>query len=309
MPDAPADALSGRDALSYYEENAAKEVERWAEGDTSLLSKALRVASRPFEWAAERPEAEDVMEKVNEAIASFLDTLSDASAWTYHEDRVLERARDEEGIADADTLADLRPAPMSDLDDLAKTYFTENAVLSAIEGGGTGLGGVALLAADVPMLFTINLRVIQQIAASYGFRFDGPEARPLVLRIFSAAAADTPEARRDALAEMRAAGTAFAEGNDPNAPTSAGDVGLTEGAGAAEGSSSGEASEGTATEENQSRVMVNELARNVAARQMAQLVPLAGAATGAGMNYWFTHETAKTAYMLCRALFLERKHQ
>ena len=138
------------------------------------------------------------------------------------------------------------------------------------------------------MLFTINLRLIQQIGASYGFRFGGPEARPLVLRIFSAAIADTPEARQDALGELRAAGAAIARGNAPTSSSSAGNAGMSGETGSASSSgtaSSGEAaSDGTSTEENQSRVLVNEIARDMAAREMAQLIPLAGAATGAGLN-------------------------
>ena len=294
MPAPGFDVLPDSNAFDAYEENAAKEIQRWAEGETPMLSKALRILSKPLDWAAERSATEGTMKEINERIVSVLDTLSDASTWTYDEEGVLERAREETDLAGAASLADLRSAPMSDLDDLARTYFTENAVLSALEGGGTGLGGVALLAADVPMLFTINLRLIQQVAASYGFRFDSPEARPLVLRIFSAAVADTPEARGEALDELRAA----AREEALHAP-SHGEVGV--------GDASAE--DGAETTENQSRVLVNEIARNVAAREMAQLIPLAGAATGAGLNYWFTTATAETAYMLSRALFLERKRR
>lgn len=288
-------ALSESNAFAPYEKNAALEVKRWADGDTSMLSKALRLVARPLDWAAERSATEDVMKEINERIVGFLDTLSDASTWTYDEEHVLERARDEHALGAA-SLTDLRSAPMDQLDALARSYFSENAVLSAIEGGGTGLGGVALLAADVPMLFTINLRLIQQVAASYGFRLGGPEARPLVLRTFSAAVADTPEARQEALRELRTAGVAIAQGRAP-AELDAAKVGLSKAS-----------SEGTETTENQSRVLANEIARNVAAREMAQLIPLAGAATGAGLNYWFTTATAETAYMLSRALFLEYKH-
>ena len=290
------DAFPKSDVFTLYEENAADEIELWAEGDASALSKALRLVAQPLDWAAEQPVTEDAMKKINERIADVLDALSEASTWTYDEKGVLERARDDHDL-DAASLADLRAAPMDVLDDLARSYFAENAVLSAIEGGGTGLGGVAFLAADVPMLFTINLRLIQQIAAAYGFRFGGPEARPLVLRIFSAAAADTPEARQEALQELRTAGVAVSEGRAP-ADLKAAEVGLSE-----------SSSEGTETTENQSRVLANELARNIAAREMAQLIPLAGAATGAGMNYWFTTATAQTAYMLSRTLYLEHKRQ
>jgi hypothetical protein len=39
------------------------------------------------------------------------------------------------------------------------------------------------------------------------------------------------------------------------------------------------------------------------------MIPIAGAAVGAGINYWFTTETAETAFMLMRALYLERKER
>jgi uncharacterized protein (DUF697 family) len=294
---APHTILPESDAFTPYENNAVHEVTSWAKGDASALSKVLRIAARPLDWVAEQPVAEDTMEAINERIVDFFDTLSDASTWTYDEDEVLDRAREDLDLSAA-SLAELRTKPMTDLDDLAHTYFTENAILSVIEGGGTGLGGAVLLTADVPLLFTINLRLIQQIAASYGFRFDSPEARPLVLRIFSAATADTPEARQEALQELRAAGAAIAKGKAPTASSRADNVGVSE-----------SSSEGTQTTENQGRALANEIARNVATRQMAQMIPLAGAAAGAGMNYWFTMATAETAYMLSRALFLERKRQ
>jgi uncharacterized protein (DUF697 family) len=298
MP-APAhdDVLAESEAFDAYEENAAKEIRRWADGDPSALSKALRLLSKPLDWAAERSATESAMKEVNERIVAVLDSLSEASTWTYDPEHVLGRARDDIDLADTASLADLRAAPMPRLDELARTFFTENTILSALEGGGTGLGGVALLAADVPILFTINLRLIQQVAASYGFRFGGPRARPLVLRVFSAAVADTPEARQEALRELRAAGKAAARGEAPG--TDRDDIGVA--------AASSEGTEGTDTTENQSRVLINEIARNIAAREMAQLIPLAGAATGAGLNYWFTSATAETAYMLSRALFLEHR--
>jgi len=39
------------------------------------------------------------------------------------------------------------------------------------------------------------------------------------------------------------------------------------------------------------------------------MIPIAGAAIGAGINYWFTTETAETAFMLFRALYIERKER
>ena len=52
-----------------------------------------------------------------------------------------------------------------------------------------------------------------------------------------------------------------------------------------------------------------EIAKNLGAQKLAQMIPIAGAAVGAGVNYWFTDQTAQAAVMLSRALYLERKER
>jgi hypothetical protein len=61
---------------------------------------------------------------------------------------------------------------------LARGHFTSNAILAAVEGGGCRAGRGLLIAADIPLLFGINLRLIQQIGASYGFPLHGPAIPP-----------------------------------------------------------------------------------------------------------------------------------
>jgi len=166
----------------------------------------------------------------------------------------------------------------------AKGFFSENAVLAAVEGGGTGLGGAVLIAADIPLLFGINLRLIQQIGASYGFDVSSPAYSPLVLAIFNVAASSSRASKSQALREITVAAAAIAQD------------------GAYKGRVSG-------TFQDQNRHLPREIAKNIAGRKVAQLIPIAGAAIGAGINYWFTTETAETAFMLFRALYIERKER
>ena len=63
------------------------------------------------------------------------------------------------------------------------------------------------------------------------------------------------------------------------------------------------------TFQDQNRHLPREIAKNIVGRKLGQAIPIAGAAVGAGINYWFTSETAETSYMLFRALFLERKER
>lgn len=269
--------------LNDYERKAQREIEKWHRGESHFLLQALDLAMKPFDWVVEQVIPEDFIDQVDAAIGQFLAYLSDASEWTYEEKDVLKRAEKLE--VEADSIFALRDAPLETLDELARGHFDENAIIAAIEGGGTGLGGAIFIAADIPLLFTINFRLIQQIGASYGFSMRGPEFRPLVLSIYNVAASGTKKAKNDALREMTVAAASFAGDTDYR----------------------GRRVSGTFQEQN--RHLPRELAKNLIGRKLAQMIPIAGAAVGAGVNYWFTTQTAETSFMLFRALYLERKER
>ncbi len=268
--------------LTEYERKARREIEDWLGGDASLVAQALNWAMQPMDWVVRRIAGDELIEQADEAITQFLSVLNDASEWTYDAAQLLADAR-RAGIG-IEKAEDLREVELEKLDVLARSYTTENALLAAVEGGGTGLGGAVLIAADIPLLFTINLRLIQQIGAAYGFPMRGPGYRPLVLSIFNVAASGSREARSDAMREVSVAGAALARDTEYRGRVS-----------------------GVFREQN--RHLPREIAKNIVGRKLAQAIPIAGAAVGAGINYWFTTETAETAYMLLRALYLERKER
>ncbi|MEX0598996.1 MAG: EcsC family protein [Rhodothermales bacterium] len=266
--------------LSDYEKNARLEIEKWQRGDGTVLSQAMNWAMKPLDWVVERTVPPEVIDRASEAVSQFLSFLNDASEWTYDADDVLSAAAKRD--VDVSSAEDLRDVPLEKLDPIARSHFTQNAILAAIEGGGTGLGGAFLIAADIPLLFTINFRLIQQIGASYGFPMRGPAFRPLVLSIYNVAASGSRDAKSDALREISVAAAAFAHEQEYRGRV-----------------------KGTFRDQN--RHLPREIAKNVIERKVGQTIPVAGAAVGAGINYWFTNETAQAAYMLFRGLYLERK--
>ena len=268
--------------LTPQEKAIRREIEEWQHADGSVLTQALNWAMRPVDWAVDRVAPPDMVDNVSERVGQFLSVLSDASEWTYEFDDVISGAR-ERGL-NVSTVSELREESIEDLDPLARSLFTQNTVLAAIEGGGTGIGGAALIAADIPLLFTINFRLIQQIGAAYGFPMRGPQFRPLVLSIFNVAASDGPEARNEALREVSVAAASFANGRDYKGRVSG-------------------------TFRDQNRHLPREIAKALVGRKIGQTIPLAGAAIGAGVNYWFTQETAQAAFMCSRALYLEWKER
>ena len=267
--------------LTEYERTAQREVERWERGET-FLQQALGFAMRPVDWAFDQFVPESVTDALTDALTQALSTLNDASAWAYDEADVLAKAA-EVGL-DVGAVGELRDRPLESLDALARQYASQNAMLAALSGGGAGLGGALLVAADIPVLFTVNFRLIQQIAAAYGFPLKGPGYTPLVVSIFNVAASGSREAKSDALRELAVAAAAIDGGGYR-----------------------GRKAQGTLRE--QLGHVPREIAKSLGAQKLAQLIPVAGAAVGAGVNYWFTDQTAQAAVMLCRALYLERKER
>lgn len=268
--------------LTEHERSVQKEIERWQHGDESLIAQALNWAMSPMDWVVERVVPEDLVDQADKAVLQFLSLLNDASTWTYEPKEVLRVARSK-GI-EADDITELRDHDLKTLDSIAKTYVSENAILAAVEGGGTGLGGAVMMAADIPLLFGINLRLIQQIGAAYGFDVSTPAFSPLVLSIFNVAASGSRESKNQALREITVAAAALAQVSEYRGRVSG-------------------------TFRDQNRHLLREIAKNIGGRKIAQMIPIAGAAIGAGINYWFTTETAESAFMLFRALYIERKER
>lgn len=268
--------------LTAYEKDVRREIEKWQRGEASVFKQAFNWMMRPVDWVVERAVPPDLVDQAGEAVETFLSFLSDASHWSIDSDDLMEKAR-ERGL-DVEAVEDLRDEPMEQLDTLARSYFNENTLLAAIEGGGTGLGGAVLIAADIPLLFTINFRLIQQIGAAYGFPMRSPQYRPIILSIYNVAASEEREAKAAALREISVAAAALANNLEYKGRV-------------------------TGTFRDQNRHVPREIAKSLVGRKLLQAIPLAGAAVGAGINYWFTSETAQAAYMVFRALFLEYKER
>ena len=266
--------------LSQYEKEAHREIENWQRSEGSVLAQAMNWAMKPLDWAVERILPAQMVEQAGEAVSGFLSLLNDASEWTYDAADILKQAA-AAGI-EAGRVEMLRDAPLERIDPIARSQCTPNAIFAAIEGGGAGLGGAVLIIADIPLLFTLNFRLIQQIGTSYGFPMRGPSFRPIVLSIYNVAASGSRDAKHDACREISVAAAAFAHDQPYKGRV-----------------------KGVFRDQN--RHLPREIGKNLLGRKIGQAIPVAGAAVGAGINYWFTTETAEAAYMLFRALHLERR--
>ncbi len=269
--------------LTEYERTAQREIDRWERGET-LLQQALGFAMKPVDWAFDQFVPESVTDALTDALTQALSTLNDAERLDLRR-----RRRDRQGGRSG--RRGRRPSPSSATGRSTSSTRSpsstrpQNSVLAALSGGGAGLGGALLLAADIPVLFTVNFRLIQQIAAAYGFPLQGPGLH----------APRGGHLQRGRLGQPRGqVATRCASWRSRRRPSTAAATG---------------GARRRARCASSSGHVPREIAKNLGAQKLAQMIPIAGAAVGAGVNYWFTDQTAQAAVMLCRALYLERKER
>lgn len=269
--------------LSEYERKAIDEIEKYfKQPDDGALGRISRVLFRPVELLTERVVPDALLEGVGDTVETALKGITSLSDKTVTPGQVLTEAR-RLGIP-ASTIGDLRALDLQPLDQLSRSVASQNQLIALIEGAGCGLGGVALLAADVPLLFGIAFRVVRLVGCAYGVEpTPGPEG-VIAFKIFELAAGGTRD-RYGSLLELEALQDEL------------------------DGLDAQERAEKTVVLSGlfASREVVKAITLRLMRSKLAQLIPLAGAAVGAGFNYLFVADVAECARQVYRRRFLSEK--
>ncbi|RDU35367.1 EcsC family protein [Neobacillus piezotolerans] len=77
--------------------------------------------------------------------------------------------------------------PLAAMDDEARKKINVFQKTAMIEGAGTGAGGILLGLADFPLLLTIKMKFLFEIASVYGFNTEEYEERLFILHVFQLA--------------------------------------------------------------------------------------------------------------------------
>jgi hypothetical protein len=86
-----------------------------------------------------------------------------------------------------ETIEDMKLLSIEQLQYIAQQQIARHRLYSFTQGGMTGLGGTIGLAADIPGIVVINLRVVQLIAMTYGIEINTPFEMMTALKVFNIA--------------------------------------------------------------------------------------------------------------------------
>jgi len=273
--------------LNPYEQRALREIEEWETAKPGLMTRTIDAIGRPVNVIIEKvpPPLRGTAEK---AVMGFMELLRDISYWTYSEKNIISKGK-RHGLR-VEAVTHLADQDLEKLDRLARRHFPSAKIIAALEGAGCGMGGLALIAADIPVLMGIIFRSIQQIGTCYGFSMQDPSMLPVVMAIYNAGSSDSAAVKSAVLADMQVA-----------AATMAGKSAYLKVA----------AKSRTAMAirfiERSAASLPSQIAANISKRKLGQLIPVVGAVVGAGFNYWLMGSTLTAAYMIFRKMHLERR--
>lgn len=269
--------------LSSYEKKAQEEVEAYfRSAEDGLLGRVSKTFFKPVEVFAERLVPDAVLEVAGNGVEAALKGIHAVSDRTLDVDAVLREAR--KHVEVVDSLADLRRQDLRVCDKVAEEVASRHGLVAALEGAGCGAGGLALLAADIPLLFGVAMRVVRQLGAAYGVDPFAPGEGVIALKVFELACGGT----RDRYAELLQLDALKDEldGLEPQKRAEKAAVLATM---------------------IVSREFVKRVVSMLVSRKLLQTVPIVGAAVGAGFNYLFVSDVAETARQVHRRRHLTDK--
>lgn len=272
-----------------------KEIEQWEREKPKPLLKELlekaKKAKADLLSAAAKVKAsgkkltekleEKVISAVAKAIEGFIEMGLDVSQLTIADKGILKKLQEKD--PSISNFKKVKKADIEILDQVAKSYITENEIVSALEGAGTGLGGFTLILLDIPVLLSIHLRLISQIGRCYGYDVRKIEERGFILKILQLGySLDSDLAKKAALVELTKAMKLISKG---------------------------------ATWRQLEKIIfikgireyANKLGIKITKKKLAQIIPILSSALGAGINYKLTIDVGKAAYMEYRKRFLLEK--
>ncbi|MEK4662135.1 EcsC family protein [Priestia sp. FSL H7-0729] len=80
--------------------------------------------------------------------------------------------------------------PLQVLDQVADNITESRTKFAAAQGAATGFGGIVTIAADIPMVMGLSLKVLQEMAICYGYDPDEPLERIFIVKCLQFSSAD-----------------------------------------------------------------------------------------------------------------------
>lgn len=156
------------------------EIQEWCQASRTARKGLLARIGQSLEGAY-RKVPESVRDALTHAISQALQTMQNSAAWMVSKDSVYEQLRGRLGPFDGS--ATLLRMPIRSLDRVALDYMSHARTGVTIEGAAAGVSGLIGLVADIPFLYCMLFKMIQELALCYGFPIKPPQERAHMMKV------------------------------------------------------------------------------------------------------------------------------
>ncbi|MDQ7823981.1 MAG: EcsC family protein [Candidatus Eremiobacteraeota bacterium] len=265
------------DFLDDDEKKAYGEIQQWEERPPSQLS-LMKSLTVPLINEA-RKLSPDLADKVAAAVKEALTSLRDYAGMTVIPDSIENKIK---------AIACSMPAsgdgaelytPLACFDRAARECILFNTAFATVEGVMSGALGITGMLIDIPMLYTMLFRVIQETGLCFGYFINSPEEKLYVMKILELGHTPEDSARKEAIGELYTLHKAISGGVSLNTLKAKGAI--------------------TGFE-----AVSEKIAAAFSRRRLRNIFMLAGGILGGAANFALTRQVADAAFHTYRRRFI-----
>lgn len=263
---------SWADYLNPDEKSILKEVEEWMSTRPGMVGRLFGLAGKPLDYAFSKiPQS--IQDAINKAVLTALTTMRDGTAGLVSRKKIYGRIEDLAGPLKG--AGGLLRVNVRLIDRVARDLMTTNTNLCTAEGAVAGAAGLPGLAADIPALYGLLFKQIQEVATCYAFSVKPPRERDYILKILDIGHHLSCDKKKSGMAELESSQDMIRKG----IPV-----------------------------QDMERYAVNTMAKQFATalmrRKLAQSAFVVGSLVGAGVNRMMATDVGEVAFMAYRRRFL-----
>ncbi len=267
---------------SEYENNALKEIHVWKDPELGWFDHTMRAIDWPLNEAGDAVMATPGLAWViQKTLTGILSVANDLAQRSVRPQAVFRRYRDLGHRVYAHT--DVIKLDLEDVDKTIGWLAMKYKGIALLEGAVTGAPGLPGIPPDIIALITLNLRAIGEYATYCGFDVSSQGERLFAMHVLALASSPRDAAKVAAMGQLVKIAREVAR------------------------------KKAWKNLERHAFVkIVQRIAKALGIRltkaKLAQTIPIAGAAVGAGFNAYYTTKVCDAAYYLYRERFLARKY-
>ncbi|CAI9390669.1 EcsC family protein [Niallia sp. Sow4_A1] len=165
-----------------------KTIEKWEKNQKGLFFWE-KIGRLPFvlldKWTPKY--IQDKIHILLDEIAVYIDN---GGKYLVNKEKTVHKVKKELSLQKDIKLDDIKYFSIDSMEKTAEAFIKSHAKNAQIQGATTGFGGIFTLAVDIPLIFGITLKTIQEVAVAYGYDPSNKEERIFMIKCMQFTSSD-----------------------------------------------------------------------------------------------------------------------